>query len=125
MIPADAFLEPARRRGFGFYTGVPCSFLTPIINRVISDRNTRYVGAASEGEALRRALVLTRRVDFDAAPQAIEAALFESFGVADREVVPTGARLVLAVAGAGVAKDERAHHVGVRQLELERDVAAE
>lgn len=52
MISADAFLEPARERGFDFYTGVPCSFLTPIINRVISDRSLDYVGAASEGEAV-------------------------------------------------------------------------
>jgi hypothetical protein len=29
VIDADAFLEPARARGFGFYAGVPCSFLTP------------------------------------------------------------------------------------------------
>jgi len=52
MIRADSFLGAARERGFDFFTGVPCSFLTPVINRVISDRNTRYVGAASEGEAV-------------------------------------------------------------------------
>ena len=52
MIEADAFLRPARERGFDFYTGVPCSFLTPMINRVISDRTLDYVGAASEGEAV-------------------------------------------------------------------------
>ena len=52
MIEADAFLEPARNRGFSFYTGVPCSFLTPLINRVISDPALGYVGAASEGEAV-------------------------------------------------------------------------
>ncbi len=52
MIKADAFLEPARARGFDFYSGVPCSFLTPIINRVISDPTIAYVGAASEGEAV-------------------------------------------------------------------------
>ena len=52
MIEADAFLEPARDRGFSFYTGVPCSFLTPLINRVISDPALAYVGAASEGEAV-------------------------------------------------------------------------
>ena len=52
MISASSFLEEARLRGLDFYTGVPCSFLTPIINRVISDRNTDYVGAASEGEAI-------------------------------------------------------------------------
>ena len=52
MISADAFLEPARARDFSFYTGVPCSFLTPLINRVISDPALAYVGAASEGEAV-------------------------------------------------------------------------
>ena len=52
MIEADAFLEPAREREFSFYTGVPCSFLTPLINRVISDPALSYVGAASEGEAV-------------------------------------------------------------------------
>src|SRR5262245_56447113 len=52
MIAADEFLAPARARGFDFYTGVPCSFLTPIINRVIGDRALTYVGAASEGEAV-------------------------------------------------------------------------
>ena len=52
MIAAGAFLAEARQRGFDFYSGVPCSFLTPVINRVISDRATRYVGAASEGEAV-------------------------------------------------------------------------
>ncbi len=52
MVQAKTFLDEARRRGFDFFTGVPCSFLTPIINRVISDRGTRYVGAASEGEAV-------------------------------------------------------------------------
>ena len=51
-IDADAYLSPARKRGFQFYAGVPCSFLTPIINRVIGDEQIRYVGAASEGEAV-------------------------------------------------------------------------
>ena len=52
MIAADAFLAPAQERGFSFYTGVPCSFLTPLINRVISDPALAYVGAANEGEAV-------------------------------------------------------------------------
>ena len=52
MISADDFLEPARDEGFDFYTGVPCSYLTPLINRVINDPANRYVGAASEGEAV-------------------------------------------------------------------------
>ena len=52
MLEAGAVLRAARAAGFGFYTGVPCSFLTPLINRVASDRALRYVGAASEGEAV-------------------------------------------------------------------------
>jgi len=52
VIAADAFLDAAKARELDFYTGVPCSFLTPLINRVISDRATDYVGAASEGEAV-------------------------------------------------------------------------
>jgi phosphonopyruvate decarboxylase len=51
-VSADSFLESARARGFDFYSGVPCSFLTPIINRVIGDREVTYVAAASEGEAV-------------------------------------------------------------------------
>ena len=52
MIPAASFLEPAREAGFDFFTGVPCSYLTPIINKVISDERYQYVAAASEGEAV-------------------------------------------------------------------------
>lgn len=52
MITAEQFLSAAKDGGFDFYTGVPCSFLTPLIDRVISDGETRYIGAASEGEAV-------------------------------------------------------------------------
>ena len=52
MIGADDFLTPAGAAGLDFYTGVPCSFLNPIINRVIAGPGTDYVGAASEGEAV-------------------------------------------------------------------------
>lgn len=52
MIEAGAFLQAAGQAGIGFYSGVPCSFLTPLINRTLSDRALRYVGAASEGEAV-------------------------------------------------------------------------
>ena len=52
MIEARTFLEPAGRRGFDFYTGVPCSFLTPLIDRGHRGGGRRYVGAASEGEAV-------------------------------------------------------------------------
>ena len=49
MIAAASFIAAARR---DFYTGVPCSFLTPLINRTLSDPALHYVGAASEGEAV-------------------------------------------------------------------------
>jgi phosphonopyruvate decarboxylase len=52
MIQAEEFIATARQLGFDFYTGVPCSYLTPLINRVISDPATPYVGATSEGEAV-------------------------------------------------------------------------
>ncbi len=52
MIEAESFLAAARERGFDFYSGVPCSFLTSLINRAIGDPATHYVGAASEGEAV-------------------------------------------------------------------------
>ena len=51
MIRADDFLDAAASRGVDFYTGVPCSFLTPLINRVITRNDLEYVAAASEGEA--------------------------------------------------------------------------
>ena len=52
MISANSFIGHALERGFDFYTGVPCSFLTPLINGVIGGTGLRYVGAASEGEAV-------------------------------------------------------------------------
>lgn len=52
MISADEFLGPAAGAGFDFFTGVPCSLLTPLINRVIADDSLAYVPAASEGEAV-------------------------------------------------------------------------
>lgn len=52
MITAADFLAEAARHGFDFYTGVPCSFLTPLINGVLSSKALAYVGAASEGEAV-------------------------------------------------------------------------
>jgi phosphonopyruvate decarboxylase len=52
MISADSFVDAAISNGFSFFTGVPCSYLSPLINRVISRRDTKYVGATSEGEAV-------------------------------------------------------------------------
>ena len=52
MLDASFFLQVAGESGFNFYTGVPCSFLTPLINRVASDPSLPYVVAASEGESV-------------------------------------------------------------------------
>ncbi len=52
MIRADEVLMAAYEQKFDFYTGVPCSFLAPLINRVVSDSDVLYVGATSEGEAV-------------------------------------------------------------------------
>jgi phosphonopyruvate decarboxylase len=52
MIHARDFVDAARARGFDFYAGVPCSFLTPFINYVIGDASLDYVSAANEGDAV-------------------------------------------------------------------------
>lgn len=52
MITSDAFLDQALSAGIDYFTGVPCSFLTPLINGAIGSERFSYVGAASEGEAV-------------------------------------------------------------------------
>lgn len=52
MIAAEVFVERARARGFDWYAGVPCSFLTPFINYTISDDSLRYIACANEGDAV-------------------------------------------------------------------------
>src|SRR5215510_9379581 len=52
MIEAGEFIAAAKKNGFNFFTGVPCSYLTPLINGVVSSTELTYVGAASEGEAV-------------------------------------------------------------------------
>lgn len=52
MIEAHHFVGAARERGFGWYAGVPCSYLTPFINYVLQDATLHYVSATNEGEAV-------------------------------------------------------------------------
>ncbi len=52
MIEAAEFIGAAQRRGFGLYSGVPCSYLKPFINFVIDSPDLRYVGAVNEGDAV-------------------------------------------------------------------------
>jgi phosphonopyruvate decarboxylase len=56
VIRAHEFIEPARARGFDWYAGVPCSFLTPFINYVIDDDRLSYLSAANEGDAVAAAV---------------------------------------------------------------------
>ncbi len=52
MIEASQFVGPARRMGFDFWAGVPCSFLTPFINYAIGDEDLTYISSANEGDAV-------------------------------------------------------------------------
>jgi phosphonopyruvate decarboxylase len=52
MIKSESFIQTAKDKGFGLYTGVPCSYLKSFINYVIDSGDLRYVGAANEGEAI-------------------------------------------------------------------------
>src|SRR5580692_12169416 len=52
MIEARNFVESARERGFRWYAGVPCSFLTPFINYVLQDPSLEYLSMANEGDAV-------------------------------------------------------------------------
>ena len=52
MISAFSFIDQLRDLGYSQYAGVPCSFLTPLINYVIGDPTLNYVGATSEGESV-------------------------------------------------------------------------
>jgi phosphonopyruvate decarboxylase len=52
MIDGDRFIAALQGQGIDYVTGVPCSFLTPLMNAAISRSDLDYVGATSEGEAV-------------------------------------------------------------------------
>ena len=52
VIDASQFVGPARRLGFDFWAGVPCSFLAPFINYTIGDSELTYISSANEGDAV-------------------------------------------------------------------------
>jgi phosphonopyruvate decarboxylase len=52
VIEARHFVEAARERGFEWYAGVPCSYLTPFINYVLQEPSLHYVSMANEGDAV-------------------------------------------------------------------------
>jgi len=52
MIGAADFLEQAITRGYTFYSGVPCSYLSDVINGIVKDPRLRYIPSTNEGEAV-------------------------------------------------------------------------
>ncbi|MEC4802812.1 MAG: phosphonopyruvate decarboxylase [Jaaginema sp. PMC 1079.18] len=52
MIRSQDFLDRASQWGFNCYTGVPCSYLQPLINGAMSSPHLRYITAANEGDAV-------------------------------------------------------------------------
>src|SRR5882757_7327535 len=68
MIEARDFVEAARARGFQWYAGVPCSYLTPFINYVLQDPGLQYVSMANEGDAVALAAGVTLAGDGHAGP---------------------------------------------------------
>lgn len=51
-MKAETLVHELLRRGADFFTGVPCSFIKPLINYVIDSPECRYVPATIEGEAV-------------------------------------------------------------------------
>ncbi len=52
MIRPEYFVDQLIQRGSRIFSGVPCSYLTPLINTVIETDSLHYVGAANEGDAV-------------------------------------------------------------------------
>lgn len=52
MILAQDFIKACLALDYTFFTGVPCSFLKPLINYTITGDKVDYVAATSEGEAV-------------------------------------------------------------------------
>ena len=52
MLSANHVIERLASYNYSTYSGVPCSFLKPLINGVINTSTLRYIPATSEGEAI-------------------------------------------------------------------------
>ena len=52
MISANFLINQLTKYGYNFFSGVPCSYLTSVINAVINSKKIKYIGATSEGEAV-------------------------------------------------------------------------
>lgn len=52
MVDASEMLMKLRIRGWTFFTGTPCSYLSPLINAAIDDDDVNFIGATNEGDAV-------------------------------------------------------------------------
>lgn len=52
MIDGQAVVDVLATAGLDFYSGVPCSYLTPVMNAVLNAPRAHHVPATSEGEAV-------------------------------------------------------------------------
>jgi phosphonopyruvate decarboxylase len=52
VIDPTSFVAEASATGFGLWSGVPCSYLQPLMNCLPRARHVRYVGAVNEGDAV-------------------------------------------------------------------------
>lgn len=52
MIDSSFLIHQLEQRGFKLFTGVPCSFITALIDTAISSSEINYIGAANEGDAV-------------------------------------------------------------------------
>ena len=52
MISANFLINQLAKHGFNFFSGVPCSYLTSVINGVINSKKIKYIGATSDGAAV-------------------------------------------------------------------------
>src|SRR5919106_1650060 len=57
MISAQVVLGAAKERGFDFFAGVPCSYLTPLINGVIGGGPTDHARLADALDRARKTMV--------------------------------------------------------------------
>lgn len=52
MINVECFLNKLMEHQIQFFSGVPCSYLTSLINHITNKKNAHYIPASSEGDAL-------------------------------------------------------------------------
>jgi len=52
MVAAESFCQALRRRGYDFWTGVPCSTFKGVINHILATPELPFVMAANEGAAV-------------------------------------------------------------------------